>query len=479
MEINESNFIKYLNKKDERALEYIINTYRGLVCSIVKKDLYNLKDYQEECINDVFLGVWYGIDKFDSNKGNFKNWIAAITKYKCIKYKRKYSIQNNIDNIEDVDLVLDNIKLEMEKKELKEDIDLILSNLKSEDRKIFTDYYIKDKTVKEISMDMNIKDENIYNRISRGKKKLRMIFASSTIATFAILIFFANGGYEAIANHIEKLFSKNPIENFTNYQSSNIGEYRTIIDKQVTNNGITITLNEIIFDYDEILITYTLCSESIDTDRLIISPKIFINGDEIKSASVSTSYSDKEKGLKVVAIEPREEIIISDFLDIKVIFESTDNSSKDKTIEDYYWEFNLKSNNLYLNNFDKININEVIKLSNGGKISIDEMIKTPLSTVIDINVQGVMKHDLNNQFSISCILEDSNGSIINLIGERFSYNYENDTGNVKLRFRNIEEDIEYIKVMPIVLFNNSYDKENTYNKELRKKAIQVKIKNNH
>lgn len=176
MIINEKNFIKQLKKKDEKALEYIIDTYGGIVKSIVKRHMYNISNYQEECIQDVFLDVWYGIDKYDNKKGDFKNWIAAITKYKCIMYKIKYSPTNLNQDIEDALVTVDDIEVEIQKKELKEEVDSLLKGLKEEDRKIFKEYYIEGKTIKEISKDMNIKDENIYNRISRGKKKIRILF---------------------------------------------------------------------------------------------------------------------------------------------------------------------------------------------------------------------------------------------------------------------------------------------------------------
>ena len=104
MIINEDNFIMHLLNRDEKALSYVIDVYGGLIKSIVNKDLYNLESYKDECINDILLAVWDGIDKYDKNKGSFKYWLAAITKYKCIGYKRKYLniklIEENLDFIE-------------------------------------------------------------------------------------------------------------------------------------------------------------------------------------------------------------------------------------------------------------------------------------------------------------------------------------------------------------------------------------------
>ncbi|MGL5347808.1 MAG: sigma-70 family RNA polymerase sigma factor [Peptostreptococcaceae bacterium] len=176
MRINEKNFIKYLKKKDEIALDYIINTYGGLVKSVIHKHLYNLEEYKEECMQDVFLAVWYGVDKYCEMKGDFKNWIAAIAKYKCIMYKRKYSTLSLNQDIEEADIKVDSIEMELKKKELKEEINTLLENLKPEDKQIFIEYYIEDKTIKEIASSMELRDDNVYNRISRGKKKLRNLF---------------------------------------------------------------------------------------------------------------------------------------------------------------------------------------------------------------------------------------------------------------------------------------------------------------
>ena len=176
MRINEKNFIKYLKKKDERALDYTINTYGGLVKSVINKHLYNLEEYKEECMQDVFLAVWCGIDKYCDMKGDFKNWIAAIARYKCIMYKRKYSSLNLNQGIEEVDIKVDSIEIELKNKELKEEVNNLLENLKPEDKQIFIEYYIEDKTIKEIASGMDLRDDNVYNRISRGKKKLRNLF---------------------------------------------------------------------------------------------------------------------------------------------------------------------------------------------------------------------------------------------------------------------------------------------------------------
>lgn len=58
MKIKESNFVEALSHRNERALEYVMVHYGGLVKSVVHRYLNVLSQYEEECMNDVFFAVW-------------------------------------------------------------------------------------------------------------------------------------------------------------------------------------------------------------------------------------------------------------------------------------------------------------------------------------------------------------------------------------------------------------------------------------
>ncbi|NFK30018.1 sigma-70 family RNA polymerase sigma factor [Clostridium botulinum] len=177
MKIEEGNFIFELRKKNEKALDYVIDNYGWIIKSIVKKHLYNLQSIQDECINDILLGIWNNIESFDESKGDFKNWVAGISKFKCIDYKRKYLKGLEYENIDDLNISTpDNVHEEIVKSELESDIEDILSCLKEKDRELFYKLYIEEKEVSDITKEMGIKRETVYNRLSRGKKKIQKIF---------------------------------------------------------------------------------------------------------------------------------------------------------------------------------------------------------------------------------------------------------------------------------------------------------------
>ena len=164
MKINEENFIIQLRKRNENALDYVIDNYGWIIKSIVKKHLYNLQSVQDECINDVL------------NKSEFKNWIAGIAKFKSIDYKRKYLKGLEYENIDDLNISVSESTYEILENELSLEVEEMLNCLNEKDRDLFYKLYVEEIEVNKISEETGMKRDTIYNRVSRAKKKIRDIF---------------------------------------------------------------------------------------------------------------------------------------------------------------------------------------------------------------------------------------------------------------------------------------------------------------
>ena len=52
----------------------------------------------------------------------------------------------------------------------------MLKNLSKKDQMLFEKFYFKNKTANDISKETNMTEENIYTRLSRGRKKMKDIF---------------------------------------------------------------------------------------------------------------------------------------------------------------------------------------------------------------------------------------------------------------------------------------------------------------
>ena len=169
--------IKKIKKRKEQGLEMLVNVYGGYILAIIRQNLYNLSNYEEECMDDVLMAIWNNIESFDESKNTFKNWIASVTRYKSIDYKRRYirsleEMEFDFNSIKDKQVIEEGIL----KEELRKELESLLDNLKPRDKELFIKHYLEDKKVEELSNEMGIKTDVIYNRLSRGRTKLRKLF---------------------------------------------------------------------------------------------------------------------------------------------------------------------------------------------------------------------------------------------------------------------------------------------------------------
>lgn len=177
MKIDNENYIGELKKRNEKALAYIIEVYGGFVKSIVRKHLYALPQYQEECMSDIFFQVWNNIQYYDCMKNSFQNWIAGVAKYRSIDYLRKYRKELDQENIDDI-ILTDSADTSQGffENEISEELEQMLSCLNPRDRELFCRLYIEEQSIRQISREMNMKESAIYNHVSRGKRKIRNLY---------------------------------------------------------------------------------------------------------------------------------------------------------------------------------------------------------------------------------------------------------------------------------------------------------------
>lgn len=177
MKIGKHNYIQQLQLHNEKALMYVIDEYGGLLMSVIRKKLYRLPDRQEECFDDVLMKIWQNISAFDETQNTFKSWAAAIARYQAVDYLRQYQRELTTVSLEDTAAVQEDcMLLQIVDREISEEIEAMLSALKPSDRELFLELYVKEKPLEQISEETGIKKEVIYNRLSRGRHKIRRNF---------------------------------------------------------------------------------------------------------------------------------------------------------------------------------------------------------------------------------------------------------------------------------------------------------------
>lgn len=174
MKVGENNYIEQLRLHNEKALMYVIDSYGGLLKSVIVKHLFAMPDRVEECLNDVLLSIWENILSFDESRSTFKNWAAAIARYQAIDYLRKYKRELQQVEIEDNLAVEEDAMFgQLLEEEISEEMERMLSCLNEKDRILFWKLYVEEKPIEEIGRETGMQKSVIYNRLSRGKRRIR------------------------------------------------------------------------------------------------------------------------------------------------------------------------------------------------------------------------------------------------------------------------------------------------------------------
>ena len=176
--MDDIKLIDGIKKQDIEYLYKFIDKYGKIIYSILNNilDRCHEKILIDECFDDILMIIWYRIDSYDASKGSFINWVISVTKHKAVDCKRKsnklYSLCN-IDelNLED-DIQIDKNLLSIEQKE---ELETYISKLNSNEKKIFILRYLNGESIDFISNETKIPKANVYNRLSRGRKKLKNI----------------------------------------------------------------------------------------------------------------------------------------------------------------------------------------------------------------------------------------------------------------------------------------------------------------
>jgi len=163
MTIDEKNLIKGLKRRDELSLKAFIHGYGGLMKSVIYPYFPNSPEDREEVLNDAILKVWQNIDAYDKTQSEFKNWCAAVAKYRAIDYYRRYEI------FEEANHIAENITDQL----AKERLDNFLAGLSTTDRMIFTALYVEGEKTKTLAQKLSLTENAIYKRVQKARQKAK------------------------------------------------------------------------------------------------------------------------------------------------------------------------------------------------------------------------------------------------------------------------------------------------------------------
>lgn len=166
---NDDDLVQKLVDHDDRALFILIQRYGHFIRTVIWHYLRSPyeRSYTNDILNRCYFQIWTKIQTFDAQKGSFKNWLSTVVKNQAFDYQR--GLHGTFKEMGLPDNLLASTTMTTETI----DYDKLFAPLAQRDRRMFQMFFAEGYSAEEIAQQLHLSKANVYQRLSRGRQKIR------------------------------------------------------------------------------------------------------------------------------------------------------------------------------------------------------------------------------------------------------------------------------------------------------------------
>jgi RNA polymerase sigma-70 factor (ECF subfamily) len=169
--MKDEDILALIKAGKQEGLSHILDRYSGLMAYIIRNTGSFCEEDISECLSDILFTIWKRVSKYDKTKASFKTWIMLVARGCALDYMRKNKKYNNVVSLEDIgEIAADGSESD---RLCDSSVISFLQELTPPDNEIFYRRFVLGESVAEISRLLNITQDNVYKRLSRGREKLK------------------------------------------------------------------------------------------------------------------------------------------------------------------------------------------------------------------------------------------------------------------------------------------------------------------
>lgn len=171
---NESNIIKLVLNGNASSYKILVDAYKDLVFTLVKKIVKNHEE-AEEVTQDTFLKAYHALPNFKM-ESKFSTWLFRIAYNSAISKTRKKSITtSSIDDFVIENYSVDDIQSTLDQIDENERIRILndaIFSLNGDEQLLINLFYYNEQSIEEICEITGLSESNVKVKLYRTRKKL-------------------------------------------------------------------------------------------------------------------------------------------------------------------------------------------------------------------------------------------------------------------------------------------------------------------
>ncbi|HCO70745.1 sigma-70 family RNA polymerase sigma factor [Enterococcus casseliflavus] len=168
--VQDEEIIERIKKKDYAGLEELLAVYGDSMLRTIHSVLSQPHEVSErqDVANEVFYEVWQKIAAYQPERSRLITWLLLISRSRAIDHKRKLNKRSLEEKpVDEQELAIEESPL------TKENFLCFIEDLEALDQRIFLLYYFYQESPETIAEQTDLNVSAIYNRLSRGRKRLK------------------------------------------------------------------------------------------------------------------------------------------------------------------------------------------------------------------------------------------------------------------------------------------------------------------
>ncbi|MEB5950042.1 sigma-70 family RNA polymerase sigma factor [Enterococcus innesii] len=168
--MQDEEIIERIKKKDYAGLEELLAVYGDSMLRTIHSVLSQPHEVSErqDVANEVFYEVWQKIAAYQPERSRLITWLLLISRSRAIDQKRKLNKRSLEEKpVDEQELAIEDSPL------TKENFLGFIEDLEALDQRIFLLYYFYQESPETIAEQTDLNISAIYNRLSRGRKRLK------------------------------------------------------------------------------------------------------------------------------------------------------------------------------------------------------------------------------------------------------------------------------------------------------------------
>ena len=175
---DDARLMASVQRGDHGAFAALVHRHHGRCFALAWRIMHD-RGEAEDAVQEAFLKIWKGAERFDSDRGVFSGWLARIVT-NCALDRRR--MVKNVADLEDAAMIEDT-QPRADRLAEAHDVRRLMGEMPARQRAALSLFYFEGYNMNEVAAAMDSNMKSVESLLSRGRQALRTLVERSDVVT--------------------------------------------------------------------------------------------------------------------------------------------------------------------------------------------------------------------------------------------------------------------------------------------------------